>query len=446
MQTNLSDDAKTLSRADEAEQILRSCVHCGFCNATCPTYQLLGNELDGPRGRIYLIKQMLEGEPVTQKTQLHLDRCLSCRNCETTCPSGVTYHALLDIGRAELERRIVRPASERLLREGLRRVIPNPAVFDALLKTGRAMRPFLPAALGRKIPKRSARPIAPFNDRTKPRPAPRHPRKMLMLEGCVQPALSPNTNAAAARVLDRLGISIVNVGRAGCCGATDYHLNAQEAGLARARRNIDAWWPAIEAGAEAIVQTASGCGAFVKEYGHLLRDDPRYASKAQRVSVLARDLVEVLTNEPLDQLQASQLPGHSPENSQGDSPANSPENLPTQMPQQLSQQARQKIAFHCPCTLQHAQKLGGAVESILQRLGFDLTAVPDAHLCCGSAGTYSITQPELAERLRSNKLDALESGKPELIVTANIGCQTHLDGAGRTPVRHWIELVEASLP
>jgi glycolate oxidase iron-sulfur subunit len=426
MQTNLSDAAKTLSRADEAEQILRACVHCGFCNATCPTYQLLGNELDGPRGRIYLIKQMLEGEPVTQKTQLHLDRCLSCRNCETTCPSGVTYHALLDIGRAELERRIVRPASERLLREGLRRVIPNPAVFDALLKTGRAMRPFLPAALGRKIPKRSAR--------TNPRPAPRHPRKMLMLEGCVQPALSPNTNAAAARVLDRLGISIVDARRAGCCGATDYHLNAQEAGLARARRNIDAWWPAIEAGAEAIVQTASGCGAFVKEYGHLLRHDPRYASKAQRVSELTRDLVEVLANEPLDQLQANQLPGQVPTQ------------LPPQLPPQLPREAQQKIAFHCPCTLQHAQKLGGAVESILQRLGFDLTAVPDAHLCCGSAGTYSITQPELAERLRSNRLDALESGKPEMIVTANIGCQTHLNGAGRTPVRHWIELVEASLP
>ncbi|MEC5406814.1 glycolate oxidase subunit GlcF [Paraburkholderia sp. MPAMCS5] len=412
MQTNLSDAARTLSRADEAEQILRSCVHCGFCNATCPTYQLLGNELDGPRGRIYLIKQMLEGEPVTQKTQLHLDRCLTCRNCETTCPSGVTYHALLDIGRAELERRIERPLSERLLREALRRSIPHPAVFDALLKTGRAMRPFLPAALGRKIPRQGARP--------KPRPSPRHLRTMLMLEGCVQPALSPNTNAAAARVLDRLGISIANVREAGCCGATDYHLNAQEAGLARARRNIDAWWPAIEAGAEAIVQTASGCGAFVKEYGHLLRDDPRYASKAQRVSELAKDLVEVLANEPLEPLQAGRAGEASP--------------------------APRKIAFHCPCTLQHAQKLGGAVESILQRLGFDLTAVPDAHLCCGSAGTYSITQPELAEKLRKNRLDALESGKPELIVTANIGCQTHLDGAGRTPVRHWIELVEASLP
>jgi glycolate oxidase iron-sulfur subunit len=409
MQTNLSDAAKTLARADEAEQILRSCVHCGFCNATCPTYQLLGNELDGPRGRIYLIKQLLEGEPVTQKTQLHLDRCLSCRNCETTCPSGVKYHALLDIGRAELEKRLERPASERFLRAGLRHVIPHPAVFDALVKTGRLMRPLLPASLGRKIPRRSARP--------KPRPASRHPRKMLMLEGCVQPTLSPNTNAAAARVLDRLGISIVDARQAGCCGATDYHLNAQEAGLARARRNIDAWWPAIEAGAEAIVQTASGCGAFVKEYGHLLQDDPHYASKAQRVSELAQDLVEVLSHAlataPADTLQVNR---------------------------------QQRIAFHCPCTLQHAQKLGGAVEALLQKLGYDLTSVPDAHLCCGSAGTYSITQPELAERLRSNKLDALESGKPELIVTANIGCQTHLDGAGRTPVRHWIELVEASLP
>ncbi|TDY16951.1 glycolate oxidase iron-sulfur subunit [Paraburkholderia sp. BL6665CI2N2] len=425
MQTNLSDAARTLSRADEAEQILRSCVHCGFCNATCPTYQLLGNELDGPRGRIYLIKQMLEGEAVTQKTQLHLDRCLTCRNCETTCPSGVNYHALLDIGRAELERRVPRPAAERMLREGLRRAIPHPAVFDALLKAGRALRPILPAALGRKIPRRGASPKA--------RPAPRHPRTMLMLEGCVQPALSPNTNAAAARVLDRLGISIVDAERAGCCGATDYHLNAQEAGLVRARRNIDAWWPAIEAGAEAIVQTASGCGAFVKEYGHLLRGDPRYASKAQRVSELARDLVEVLAGEPLDRLQAN-------------SPVNLPTSLPATLPESLPGQAQRRIAFHCPCTLQHAQKLGGAVESILQRLGFDLTAVPDAHLCCGSAGTYSITQPELAERLRNNRLDALESGKPELIVTANIGCQTHLDSAGRTPVRHWIELLDTSLP
>ncbi|SAL06079.1 glycolate oxidase iron-sulfur subunit [Caballeronia calidae] len=404
MQTNLSEQAKGLARAEEAESILRSCVHCGFCNATCPTYQLLGNELDGPRGRIYLIKQLLEGHDVTEKTQLHLDRCLTCRNCETTCPSGVTYHALLDIGRAELERRVPRPAGERMLREGLRQVIPRPAVFDALLKTGRLARPFLPKELKQKIPSE----VVP----AKARPPACHARRMLMLEGCVQPSLSPNTNAAAARVLDRLGISIVNAPQAGCCGATDYHLNAQEAGLMRARRNIDAWWPAIEAGAEAIVQTASGCGAFVKEYGHLLGRDPQYAQKAARVSEMTRDLVEVLGAESLENLNL------------GD---------------------RKRIAFHCPCTLQHAQKLGGAVEAILTRLGYDLTDVPDAHLCCGSAGTYSITQPELSARLRDRKLDALESGKPELIVTANIGCQTHLGGANRTGVRHWIELVEDAL-
>ncbi|PLZ04278.1 glycolate oxidase iron-sulfur subunit [Burkholderia sp. WAC0059] len=409
MQTRLCESAQALPRADEAEQILRACVHCGFCNATCPTYQILGNELDGPRGRIYLIKQMLEGAPVTRKTQEHLDRCLSCRNCETTCPSGVNYHRLLDIGRAEVERRIARPASERLLHAGLRHTIPHPAVFDALLRAGRLLRPMLPRALKHKIPARRARAAGA-------RPMPRHARLVLMLEGCVQPTLSPNTNAAAARVLDRLGISVVHVDGAGCCGANDYHMNAQPAGLDRARRNIDAWWPAVEAGAEAIVITASGCGAFVKEYGHLLGDDPAYAEKARRVSEIARDLAEVLAGEPLEPLAAA------------------PDTTP------------RRVAFHCPCTLQHAQKLGGAVEQILRRVGFELTAVPDSHLCCGSAGTYSITQPELARKLRDNKLDALESDRPELIVTANIGCQTHLDSAGRTEVRHWIELVEASLP
>ncbi|HEY2020830.1 glycolate oxidase subunit GlcF [Paraburkholderia sp.] len=408
MQTNFDSHAKALPDAEEAETILRSCVHCGFCNATCPTYQLLGNELDGPRGRIYLIKQLLEGEPVSKKTQLHLDRCLTCRNCETTCPSGVRYHRLLDVGRAEVERRVNRPLRERLMRKGLRTVIPRPAVFGALLKTGRAMRPLLPAALQAKIPADAAVPATP-------RPVPRHARRVLMLEGCVQPSLAPNTNAAAARVLDWLGISVLPAREAGCCGATDYHLNAQEAGLDRARRNIDAWWPAIEAGAESIVQTASGCGAFVKDYGHLLRNDPVYAAKAARVSELARDLVEVMAAEPLDSLSAH---GNA---------------------------AAMRIAFHCPCTLQHAQKLGGAVESVLIRLGFDLSAVPDAHLCCGSAGTYSITQPELAGRLRDNKIAALETGQPDIIATANVGCQTHLDGAGRTRVRHWIELVDEAL-
>lgn len=404
MQTTLSEKARQLPRAEEAESILRSCVHCGFCNATCPTYQLLGDELDGPRGRIYLIKQVLEGNEVTEKTQLHLDRCLTCRNCETTCPSGVDYHNLLDIGRAVVDAAVPRPLGQRLLRESLRAMVPNATLFKSLIQLGTTFRPLLSGSLKTKLPSN----ITP----AKARPPVRHARKVLMLEGCVQPGLSPNTNAAAARVLDRLGISIMPIAKAGCCGAVDYHLNAQEAGLERARRNIDAWWPSVEGGAEAIVQTASGCGAFIKDYGHLLSGDPTYASKAQRISALTKDLVEVLRNEPLESLGvASDL----------------------------------RLAFHCPCTLQHAQKLGGAVEGLLSRLGFNLTAVPDAHLCCGSAGTYSITQPELSQRLRDNKINALESGRPEVIATANIGCQTHLAGASRTPVRHWIELIEEAL-
>ncbi|WP_309674793.1 glycolate oxidase subunit GlcF [Pseudomonas sp.] len=405
MQTTLSEHARQLPRAEEAESILRTCVHCGFCNATCPTYQLLGDELDGPRGRIYLIKQVLEGNEVTQKTQQHLDRCLSCRNCETTCPSGVDYHNLLDIGRAVVDAAVPRPLGQRLLREGLRSIVPNPALFKGLVSSGQVFRALLPNTLQIKLPRR----VYP----AKPRPVTRHTRQVLMLEGCVQPSLSPNTNAAAARVLDRLGISVTPTREAGCCGAVDYHLDAQAAGLNRAHRNIDAWWPSIENGAEAIVQTASGCGAFIKDYGHLLSADPAYAEKAKKVSALAKDLVEVLRDEPLEKLGI-----HS----------------------------AQRLAFHCPCTLQHAQKLGGAVEAILTSLGFNLTSVADSHLCCGSAGTYSLTQPELSRQLRDNKLNALESGHPEVIVTANIGCQSHLDGAGRTPVRHWIELVEAALP
>ncbi|UVJ46033.1 glycolate oxidase subunit GlcF [Pseudomonas sp. LS1212] len=404
MQTTLSERAKSLPRAEEAESILRTCVHCGFCNATCPTYQLLGDELDGPRGRIYLIKQVLEGNEVTEKTQQHLDRCLSCRNCETTCPSGVDFHNLLDIGRAVVDEAVPRSTGQRLLRQGLRTLVPNPGLFKPLLRIGEGLRPLLPQTVQVKLPRRITQALA--------RPTRQHARQVLMLEGCVQPSLSPNTNAATARVLDRLGISVVPISQAGCCGAIDYHLNAQQAGLERARRNIDAWWPAIESGAEAIVQTASGCGAFVKDYGHLLKDDPVYAQKARRVSELSKDLVQVLQNEPLEKL-----------------------GVHTDL----------RLAFHCPCTLQHALKLGGAVESVLSRLGFHLTAVPDSHLCCGSAGTYSITQPELSRQLRDNKMNALESGQPQVIVTANIGCQTHLDGAGRTPVRHWIELVEEAI-
>lgn len=404
MQTHLSDQARALPRGEEAEAILRTCVHCGFCNATCPTYQLLGDELDGPRGRIYLMKQVMEGHTPTASTLEHLDRCLTCRNCETTCPSGVQYHNLLDIGREVVEQQVPRSLGDRVLRAGVRAVVPHAGLFKALVGTGSLLRPVLPGFLKAKLPRQ----VHPAGMR----PALRHARRVLMLEGCVQPGLSPNTNAAAARVLDRLAISVVPVRQAGCCGAVDYHLNAQDAGLERARHNIDAWWPAIEAGAEAIVQTASGCGAFIKDYGHLLEHDTRYADKARRVSELAKDLVQVLRDAPLEQLGV---------------------------------QTELSVAFHCPCTLQHAQKLGGAVESVLARLGFHLTAVPDAHLCCGSAGTYSLTQPTLSRSLRDNKLNALESGRPQVIATANIGCQAHLDGAGRTPVRHWIELVDQAM-
>ncbi len=404
MQTTLSEQSRKLPRAGEAEKILRTCVHCGFCNATCPTYQLLGDELDGPRGRIYLIKQVLEGAPATEQTQLHLDRCLSCRNCETTCPSGVDYHNLLDIGRAVVDSAVPRPAAQRLLREGLRALAPNPAVFKGLLRMGATFRPLLPRLLESKLPQR----LGVMGSC----PPPRHARRVLLLEGCVQPGLSPNTNDATARVLDRLGISVTPVSEAGCCGALDYHLDAQAKGLDRARQNIDAWWPHLQNGAEAIVQTASGCGAFIKDYGHLLADDPIYASKARRISEMTRDLVQIIAEEPLEQVCAA---------------------------------SERRIAVHCPCTLQHALKLGGAVETVLTRLGFNLTPVPDGHLCCGSAGTYSLTQPVLARQLRDQRLNALESGRPELIVTSNVGCQSHLASAGRTPVRHWIELVDQSL-
>ncbi|MGM0833237.1 glycolate oxidase subunit GlcF [Halomonas qaidamensis] len=409
MQTHFTDADRQKPHIQEAERILRTCVHCGFCNATCPTYQLLGDERDGPRGRIYLMKELLESrdddDQVTEETRLHLDRCLSCRNCETTCPSGVEYHKLLDIGRAEIDRRVPRPMAERAQRYALRKMLVDPKRFKALLTLGQTFKPLVPGKL------RSKMPPAPVDAGQRP-DSQRHPRKVLILEGCVQPGLSPNTNAATARLLDRLGISVTPISEAGCCGAIDFHLNAQDDGRARMRANIDAWWPQIEQGAEAIVQTASGCGAFVKEYGDMLKDDPAYAEKAQKVSALAKDIVEILRDEPVEKLQLKE---------------------------------HQRLAFHCPCTLQHAQKLNGAVEGVLSKLGFSLTPVKDAHLCCGSAGTYSVTQPELATQLRNNKLDALEASNPEVIVTANIGCQTHLASANRTPVRHWVEVVDAAL-
>ncbi len=415
MQTALADFIRDTPAGIEADRILRTCVHCGFCNATCPTYQLLGDELDGPRGRIYLIKQMLEGNAVTVHTLTHLDRCLTCRNCETTCPSGVRYGALLDIGRELAEQRVGRPWPQRALRWLIRQILPYPERFTPLLRLGQFFRPLLPHALKRKIPPRQRAAVFP------PLPAgegrgqgegqtQKHARKMLVLEGCAQPALAPSINAAATRVLDRLGITLIKAQGAGCCGAACHHTSGVEQGLAQARRNIDAWWPHVEAGAEAIVMTASGCGVHVKDYGHLLRDDAAYAGKAHRIAVLTRDIGEVLSKEDLSKLKLNVKPGL-------------------------------RVAFQSPCTLQHGQKLGGVVEKILRDLGFALTPVPEAHLCCGSAGTYSLLQPLLSQRLRKRKLETLASGGPEVVATANIGCLLHLQGHSGIPVVHWLHLV-----
>ncbi len=414
MQTALADFIRDTPEGREADSILRKCVHCGFCTATCPTYQLLGDENDGPRGRIYLVKQVLEGAEVTAKTQLHLDRCLTCRACETTCPSGVRYGRLADIGRRLVEERVPRSPWQRLKRRALAVTLPRRNLFAALLGLGRAARPMLPRSLELAVPKEIPSAGA--------WPAPRHARRMLVLAGCVQPSLSPDINAAAARVLDRAGISLVEAQGAGCCGALRFHLNYQDDGLDDMRALIDAWWPHVESvgkdgarAVEAIVMTASGCGVTVKEYGHLLRHDPRYAEKAAKVSALTRDLSEVLDAE------FARLTPH------------------------IRGGAAARLAYHPPCTLQHGQQLRGAVERILERAGYMLTPVPDAHLCCGSAGTYSILQPELSAELKQRKLSALASGDPERIVSANIGCLVHLQSGTSLPVRHWIVALEERL-
>jgi glycolate oxidase iron-sulfur subunit len=408
MKTDLAAFIKDTPEGQEANAILRTCVHCGFCTATCPTYQLLGDELDGPRGRIYLMKEVLEGKQVTRKTQLHLDRCLTCRACETTCPSGVKYGRLVDIGRDIVERHVGRSAAQRIERAVLRKTVANAAIFTPLLRMGQLARPLLPAALAHKVPAAS---------KATPWPAARHARRMLALEGCVQPGIAPKINPALARVLDRIGISLTHAPAAGCCGAVSYHLNAQDEGLDYMRRNIDAWWPYVEQGVEAIVMTASGCGVMVKEYGHLLARDTRYAEKAKKISALTKDATEILAAER------------------------------AALCSRLAPRATRaiKVAFHSPCTLQHGQQIRGVAESLLHAAGYETTVVPDAHLCCGSAGTYSILQPELSQQLLSNKVAALETGQPEVIATANIGCLAHLQSGSRIPVRHWVELLDEQM-
>ena len=401
MRTQINVKYLDYPNIQEADDILRTCVHCGFCNATCPTYQELGDERDGPRGRIYLLKQMLETGDVSEKSQLHLDRCLTCRSCETTCPSGVKYGRLAEIGRDIMEEQVSRPADQRLKRWLIRQILPYPNRFRFLLRLGQLFRSFLPRDLKDQVP---------IKQITRPRPSQQHSRQMLVLEGCAQPSATPNTNNAAARVLDKLGISLIAAPDAGCCGAVSYHLPSHEEGLAFMRRNIDAWWPYIDAGVEAIVISASGCGSMVKEYGEKLKHDDAYASKAKHISALTRDLSEILIKEDLEKL--------------------------------VVKQTSRKTAVHCPCSLQHAQQLGGHVEEILQRTGIELSKTQNGHLCCGSAGTYSLLQPKLSQQLLTNKIIDLTIDNPEQIVTANVGCQLHLGSHASIPVKHWIELLD----
>ena len=410
MQTTLSPEYAGTPDGLAAEKILRNCVHCGFCTATCPTYQLLGDELDGPRGRIYLIKQVLEGAEPTRKTQLHLDRCLTCRNCESTCPSGVEYGHLVDIGRKLVDKKVARPAAEKTVRWALKEGLPSP-LFGPAMQLGQALRPVLPQALQAKVPAKQD--AGQWPTRT-------HTRKMLILAGCVQPSMGPNINTATARVLDACGIQAVVAPQAGCCGAVKFHLNDHDGGKAQMRANIDAWWPLVEAASvEAIVMNASGCGVMVKDYGHVLQDDPRYAAKAARISALTRDLSEL-------------LPGLVP-------------TLQTVIRPEAVQAAGLQ-AFHPPCTLQHGQKLKGGVETHMAALGFSIrVAGCEAHLCCGSAGTYSVLQPDIAYQLRDRKLGHLADMKPQGICSANIGCITHLQSGTETPVRHWVEVLDAAL-
>jgi glycolate oxidase iron-sulfur subunit len=386
-------------------------VHCGFCTATCPTYQLLGDELDGPRGRIYLIKQVLEGAEPTEKTRLHLDRCLSCRSCETTCPSGVHYTRLLDIGREVVEQKVPRSGSDALMRAALKNLLPRPTLFGAAMKLGQSVRLLLPGALRAKVPPLSS---------AGPTPQRGHARKLIALAGCVQPSMYPNVNGATRRVLDRLGIEMIEAVGAGCCGAVRLHLNAADGARDDARRNIDAWWPLLEGDAEGLVMTASGCGSHVLEYAHLLQDDPDYAVKAARIVLATRDISEVISAEAasLAPLLAACQP------------------LP---------ESERLLAFHSPCSLQHGLKIRGTVESLLTAAGYTLTAVADSHLCCGSAGTYSVLQPEISQRLQANKVNALAAGSPAAIASANVGCIGHIQGGTDLPVTHWIELIDARL-
>ncbi len=408
MKTNIIDNFLQTPEGIEANRILRSCVHCGFCNATCPTYQLLGDELDGPRGRIYLIKQTLEGKTPSRQTQLHLDRCLTCRNCESTCPSGVNYSQLLNIGRAVVNKKVPRSLAQRLLGFSLRKLFLSRSVFSLLLKSGQLFRPVLPATLKRSIPEKAA--ALSFTKKT-------HDRKVLLIPGCVQPALKPQIDSAARIIFDRLNIECIEPASNSCCGSLSHHLNAEDEALRIIKNNIDHWLAIIEQQSiEAICMTASGCGVAIKEYSQLLASDKNYADKAKKISALYKEPAEIIAGIiETDQQALNRLRENS--------------------------STEQSIAFHPPCTLQHGMQHKNLIEPILQKAGFTLLPFNEAHLCCGSAGTYSITQKKLSQQLLTNKLNNIEKVKPEIIATANIGCHLHLQSGTETPVKHWLELL-----
>ncbi len=427
MQTTIHPDLKGLPIVAEANDILRRCVHCGFCTATCPTYQLLGDELDGPRGRIYLIKNLLEENIIDERAVQHLDRCLTCRACETTCPSGVQYGRLLDIGRELIAPRTRRPFLIRFKTWLLRLVVPRRYLFEPLLRLGQMVRFLMPANVKQKIPKKSGKLRVDrekselLNQQaTKQHLTKEHLTKeqltkeqltkeqltkqpVLVLQGCVQRSTTPNTNQALENLLAAQGVGTVYLTQEGCCGALDYHLSAHDAGLNRMRELIDLILPKLDK-VECVVSTASGCGVTVKEYPIYLADDPEYAAKAKRVAAATMDVSTLLSRYQFDC-------------------------------------ERLQVAVHTPCSLQHGQSIDGEIEKILSSAGMVLVKTSESHLCCGSAGTYSIMQPELAEALRDRKLEALSLDAPQCIVTANVGCQLHLQSGTSLPVMHWVELL-----
>ena len=419
MQTNFTAEQLSDPGVAESEKILRKCVHCGFCTATCPTYVTLGNELDSPRGRIYLIKDMLENNrPADKQVVTHIDRCLSCLACMTTCPSGVNYMHLVDHARAHIEKTYKRPLMNRITRGLLALVLPYPGRFRASLYAARLGRPFAP--LFRALP--GLKPMAAMLELA-PASVPQPSKyakpgshagtgqkrgRVAILTGCAQPVLDPGINEAAISLLTRLGVEVVVPQGEGCCGALVHHMGREDQALDSARRNVDVWTQAIEdGGLDAIIVTTSGCGTTIKDYGHMLRLDPAYAEKAARISALAKDVTEYLSTLDLPIVEAKGM----------------------------------TVAYHSACSLQHGQKVTMPPKLLLKAAGFTVKDPPEGHLCCGSAGTYNIMQPEISERLKARKVRNIEKTRPDVIAAGNIGCMTQIGSATGIPVVHTVELL-----